>query len=251
MAPVPPTAAVVPPVMHVPFTAKHPAVILNPVDAVVVPVVSSVSCPVTPRFVVVAWVLKSVVAVRAVDEAYGNCDAFVVEVAMKYAAVGVLVAMYDVPLKATRPVPMAPAFVPPRATGSTPVKSEVERSSVAEEETAPAVVRRMPFASQFKLRLFEMTSREEEDCPVTAKSVAVACVVRKLLKIPEVAKKEVEVAFVSVVPPAASMSSAVVVASPVDEVATTKSGALWLYPPNIESLANGLVVPIASVPETY
>ena len=41
-----------------------------------------------------------------------------------------------------------------------------------------------------------------------------------------VAKKEVEVAFVRVVPPAASINSAVVVESPVEEVAMTRSGAL-------------------------
>ena len=61
---------------------------------------------------------------------------------------------------------------------------------------------------------------------MTAKSVAVAWVVRKLAKIPEVAKKDVLVALVSVVPPALSIKSAVVVASPVEEVATTKRGAL-------------------------
>ena len=122
-----------------------------------------VSCPVIPTLVEVAFVAKRVTVVIAVEDAYGSCDAFVVEVAMKYAAVGVLVAMYAVPLNATSPVPIAPAFVPPRATGSTPVKSEVERSREADEETAPPVVRRIPFASQLRLSDVEMTSREEED----------------------------------------------------------------------------------------
>ena len=132
-----------------------PAVLLS------TPVTSALklSAEETMRFVVEAVPLM----VIAVEDAYGSCDAFVVEVAMKYEAVGVLVAMYAVPLNATSPVPIAPAFVPPRATGSTPVKSEVERSREAEEETAPPVVRRIPFASQLRLREVEMTSREEED----------------------------------------------------------------------------------------
>ena len=136
-----------------------PAVLLS------TPVTSALklSAEETMRFVVEAVVLKRVTAVIAVEDAYGSCDAFVVEVAMKYEAVGVLVAIYAVPLNATSPVPIAPAFVPPRATGSTPVKSEVERSREAEEETAPPVVRRIPFASQLRLREVEMTSREEED----------------------------------------------------------------------------------------
>lgn len=87
----------------------------------------------------------------AVVDANGKRDAWLVEVAMKYSAVGVLVEVYEVPLNATTPRPIPPEFVPPRTTGRIPVKSEVERSRDAEEETAPEVVRSIPFASQFKL----------------------------------------------------------------------------------------------------
>ncbi len=60
---------------------------------------------------------------------------------------------------------------------------------------------------------------------MTAKSVDVPPVVRKFVVIPCDAKKFVVVALVRVVPPVASIKSAVVVESPVEEVATTKSGA--------------------------
>ena len=95
-APVPPTAAEDALVTHTPFTAKHPPERLKPLTAVVVALPMRVSFPFTPRLVdvalvPVALVKKSVVAVSAVDEANGKVEAMSVEVATKYAAVGVLV----------------------------------------------------------------------------------------------------------------------------------------------------------------
>ena len=143
---------------------------------------------------------------------------------MKYDAVGVLVAISRVPSKAMSAVPSAEALVPPLAIGRIPLTSAVREARP--EETTPEVVRRMPFASQFKLSAFEMTWREEEAVSDTLNVVLVAAVKSAFVPPSVVAKKEVEVAFVRVVPPAASMSSAVVVESPVEEVAMTRSGAL-------------------------
>ena len=150
---------------------------------------------------------------------------------MKYDAVGVLVAISRVPSKAMSAVPSAEALVPPLAIGRIPETSAVREARP--EETTPPVVRRMPFASQFKLRLFEITWREEEDCPVTAKSVLVPCVVRKSLKMAEVAKKLVEVACVAV--KRGKVLTAVVL------VAVKYSPTTC---PTTESFANGEVVPM-------
>lgn len=107
-----------------------------------------------------------------------------VEVAIKYSAVGVLVEMYDVPLNATTPKPIPVELVPPRMIGSVPVKSEVERSREAEEETAPPVVRRIPLVSQFKLSPMLMFARVED-----AKADTVRAVVEAKVTVPFVAFK--------------------------------------------------------------
>ena len=68
-----------------------------------------------------------------------------------------------VPSKTTGSVEKTFALVPPRTMGRMPVKSEVERSSEAAEETAPEVTRSIPLASQLRLSALEMTWRVEED----------------------------------------------------------------------------------------
>lgn len=67
--------------MHMPFTAKQPPAMLNPLVPVVVPIVVSrpiVEEPKRPavanRFVVVAVVENSELALSAVEDAYTNCD---------------------------------------------------------------------------------------------------------------------------------------------------------------------------------
>lgn len=123
-------------------------------------------------------------AVSAVVEARESWEAWLVEVAIKYSAVGVLVEMYDVPLNATTPKPIPVELVPPRMIGSVPVKSEVERSREAEEETAPPVVRRIPLVSQFKLSPMLMFARVED-----AKADTVRAVVEAKVTVPFVAFK--------------------------------------------------------------
>ena len=103
-------AAIEPPVsVERPLTFKVPTVAVLPFRVVEV-AVPKVPTPVTvsvPMLAVFAFpvvdvdvVKKPVVAVMAVDDAYGNVEASVVDVAMKYCAVGVVVAT-------TTPLPFA------------------------------------------------------------------------------------------------------------------------------------------------
>lgn len=143
--------------------------------------------------VVVEFVAKRVPVVIAVDDANGKRDASVVEVAWMVASVMVDEPTRRVPSKASGSVEKTDAFVPPFAIGRIPETSVVREAWP--EETTPEVVRRSPLESQLSERAFEITWREEDAWLVTAKSVEVEFVVRKLPKIPEVAKRAVEVAF--------------------------------------------------------
>ena len=68
---------------------------------------------------------KILVPVALVKAICGKTDAMRVEVATKYAAVGVEVLVYLVPSKAMMPKPTPEEFVPPLKTGSVPVTSAV------------------------------------------------------------------------------------------------------------------------------
>lgn len=183
-----------------------------------VPTPATVSVPMLPVFALavvdVDVVKKPVVAVMAVDDAYGNVEASVVDVAMKYWAVGVVVALTEPLLPAARRELVIPVRLSTPAElnddVAEPPKYAVSCTESRVEDAWPRVVR--PLTVKLVAEVWVGLN-----VPVTVRVPIVDDCANKFVLLAVVEKRFVVVAFARVVLPATTRlpaESIVVVAVP-------------------------------------